>query len=53
MFMGLKSGLKEGASFPATLQFEKAGNVQVQFSVQGMGASSGAPAGGGHGHHHH
>ena len=53
MFMGLKSGLKEGASFPATLQFEKAGNVQVQFSVQGMGASSSAPAGGGHGHHHH
>jgi copper(I)-binding protein len=53
MFMGLKGGLKEGASFPATLQFEKAGTVQVQFSVQGMGASSAAPAGGGHGHHRH
>ena len=53
MFMQLKAPLETGATFPVQLQFEKAGAVQVQFSVQGMGASSAAPSGGGHGHHHH
>jgi copper(I)-binding protein len=55
MIMGLKQPLKEGASFSATLTFEKAGNVPVSFGVVGMGAP--APAGGGkemmdHSHHH-
>ena len=34
MFLGLKKPLKAGDTFPATLTFQKAGKVQVQFSVQ-------------------
>ena len=55
MLMGLKQPLKEGASFSATLKFEKAGDVPVTFNVLGMGAA--APSGGAkemmdHSHHH-
>jgi len=34
MFIGLKKPLKAGESFPATLTFQKAGKVPVQFTVQ-------------------
>jgi copper(I)-binding protein len=34
MLIGLKEPLKEGASFPMTLQFERAGTVEVKVIVQ-------------------
>lgn len=46
MFMDLKSGLKEGDKLPVTLQFEKAGTVNVTFDVQGVGAKAPGDAGG-------
>jgi len=47
MLMDLKSPLKQGDKVPVTLQFEKAGKVNVALDVQGVGAQ--AP--GGHGDH--
>jgi len=44
MFEDLKTPLKEGGKFAATLQFEKAGKVEVTFDVAGVGAQ--APASG-------
>ena len=41
MFVGLKKPLKEGDHIKATLVFEKAGNVDVEFDVSGMGAMGG------------
>jgi uncharacterized protein YcnI/copper(I)-binding protein len=41
MFMDLKEPLKEGQTVKGTLIFEKAGPVQVEYTVRGMG---GAPA---------
>jgi hypothetical protein len=43
MLMDLKAGLKQGDKVPLTLQFEKAGKVQVSFDVQAVGAQT--PAG--------
>jgi copper(I)-binding protein len=37
MLIGLKEQVKEGATVPATLTFEKAGNLDIQFDVRGMG----------------
>jgi len=45
MMMDLKSPLKQGDRLPITLEFEKAGKVQVSFEVAGVGAQG--PAGGG------
>jgi copper(I)-binding protein len=45
MFVGLKQQLQQGQHFKATLQFEKAGNVDVDFSIAGIGATN---AGAGH-----
>ncbi len=45
MFMDLKRGLAKGERFKGTLTFEKAGKVDVEFLVQGIGdtaASGGA-----------
>jgi len=36
MLIGLKAPLKKGASFPAILHFEKAGDVTVEVTVQGI-----------------
>ncbi|OVZ60729.1 hypothetical protein CDO44_08375 [Pigmentiphaga sp. NML080357] len=47
MFMRLKAPLKEGSSFPATLIFEKAGEVKVDFKVQAAGAGAGGHGSGG------
>jgi periplasmic copper chaperone A len=41
MFMDLKQPLKPGDTFKATLQFEKAGPLNVDFSVRGLGATDG------------
>jgi copper(I)-binding protein len=38
MMMDLKSPLKQGEKLPVTLQFEKAGKVQVTLDVAGVGA---------------
>jgi len=55
MFMGLKEELKPGAKVPLTLNFERAGTVQVQVEVRDRaapapGGASGAAAGGSHKH---
>ncbi|NVN86334.1 MAG: copper chaperone PCu(A)C [Rhodopseudomonas sp.] len=47
MLIDLKGALKQGDKVPLTLQFEKAGKVQVSFDVQAVGAQ--APAGADHG----
>jgi copper(I)-binding protein len=41
MFMDLKRPLKQGDSFKATLQFEKAGSLEVSFNVNALGATGG------------
>lgn len=38
MFTGLKRPFKEGEKVPVTLQFAKAGKVEVTFAVHGIGA---------------
>ncbi|MDN2580794.1 copper chaperone PCu(A)C [Aquibium sp. ELW1220] len=48
MFMGLTARPVEGDNFEATLEFEKAGKVTVEFAVEGMG---GAPKHEGHSGH--
>jgi len=48
MFMGLTTRPVEGDRFEATLDFEKAGKVTVEFAVEGMG---GAPKHDGHSGH--
>jgi len=40
MFTGLKAPLKQGSKLNATLEFEKAGKVDVTFDVQAIGAQS-------------
>lgn len=49
MFTGLKRSLKKGETLKATLQFEHAGAIAVEFQVSGVGAMSldGAPKPGG------
>ena len=51
MFMGLSSAIKKGEPFKATLVFEKAGRVELEFAVSGIGA--GAPEHGKHDSHTH
>ncbi|UVK47459.1 copper chaperone PCu(A)C [Mesorhizobium sp. AR07] len=41
MFIGLKRQPKQGEKFSATLTFEKAGTVSVDFAVEGMGEMGG------------
>jgi copper(I)-binding protein len=41
MFMDLKEPLKPGDTFKATLQFEKAGPLEVNFNVRALGATTG------------
>jgi len=50
MFMRLKAPLKEGSIFPATLVFEKAGEVKVDFEVEAAGAGAATHGSGGHRH---
>jgi copper(I)-binding protein len=48
MFIGLNKPFEQGQHVKAILKFEKAGEVPVDFSVEGMGAQSGGhmPPGG-------
>jgi len=39
MMMGLKGPLRQGTDVPVTLVFEKAGKIDVQLSVAGLGAT--------------
>ena len=39
MFVNIKAPFKEGATVPATLKFQRAGEVKVQFAVRPLGAS--------------
>ena len=41
MLMGLKQQLQQGQHVKATLVFEKAGKVEVDFSVAGLGGQGG------------
>ena len=45
MLMDLKGPLKQGDKLAITLEFEKAGKVQVSFDVQAVGAKGSAGAG--------
>lgn len=49
MMMGLKQPIEKGRPFKGSLVFEKAGEVEVDFAVEGVG---GAPAAA-HDMHHH
>jgi hypothetical protein len=51
MFIGLTDPLAEGAAIPATLVFEKAGEIAVEFAVEPRGADAGQDDHGGHGDH--
>jgi copper(I)-binding protein len=44
MLVGLKAPLKQGQHVKATLQFEKAGKLDIEYLVEAMGASGPAPA---------
>jgi uncharacterized protein YcnI len=44
MFMDIKQPLKQGDTLKATLTFEKAGKLDLNFNVRAIGASGGAPA---------
>jgi periplasmic copper chaperone A len=48
MLMGLKQPLEKGQKIKATLEFEKAGKVEIEYTVEGIGATS--PASPMHGH---
>lgn len=55
MFLDLKSPLKEGEKVKGTLVFQRAGTIEVEFKVEGRGASGGHDHGGhnhGGGHKH-
>jgi copper(I)-binding protein len=49
MMMGLKQPIEKGKPFKGALMFEKAGEVEVDFAVEGVGA---APAHDMHNMHH-
>lgn len=51
MFLGLKQRLQQGERIKGTLVFEKAGTVDVEFTVEGMGGPA-APAAQQSGHSH-
>ena len=46
MVMGLKKQLMQGQTIKATLQFEKAGKVDVTFAIEGVGSQTPGNAGG-------
>ena len=45
MFVGLKKPFEEGQHVKATLEFEKSGNVAIDFAVRGIGAQTGTSSG--------
>jgi copper(I)-binding protein len=48
MLMGLQQPLQKGQKVKGTLEFEKAGKVDIEYAVEALGATS--PAAGAHGH---
>ncbi len=52
MFEGLQAPLVEGHRVKGTLVFEKAGTVEIEYAVEGMGAGSAAPEGPNSQHNH-
>ena len=50
MLMGLKQPLEKGQKVKGTLEFEKAGKVEIEYAVEAVGAPSPSPASGGHHH---
>jgi len=54
MFIGLQAGLKEGERVKGTLEFEKAGKVEVEYKIEALGSNpAGGKAGAGpHSGHH-
>jgi copper(I)-binding protein len=48
MLVGLKEPLQKGQKVKGTLQFEKAGKVDIEYAVEPLGATT--PAAGGHQH---
>ena len=51
MFMGLNKPFVEGETLPLTLVFEKTGEIDIEFVVQGVSAKSKNKDG--HGAHKH
>jgi periplasmic copper chaperone A len=49
MLMGLKQQLERGRKIKGTLIFENAGKVDIEYTVEALGAGSSAPSGHGHG----
>jgi copper(I)-binding protein len=45
MFLNLKHPLEQGSTVAATLLFEKAGTVQIEFPIAAIGAAPGVVAG--------
>ena len=41
MLIGLKQPLREGERFPLTLTFDKAGEITVEFAIEGVGSMGG------------
>lgn len=52
MMMGLKQPIQKGKPFKASLTFEKAGPVDVEFTVEGVGATPAAATSAHDAHHH-
>lgn len=52
MLLGLKQRLEEGHSFPLTLTFARAGEMQVEVKVERAPSHEQKPAGEAHSHHH-
>ena len=48
MLTDLKQPLEKGQKIKGTLEFEKAGKIEIEYAVEALGA--GSPAGGRHGH---
>jgi copper(I)-binding protein len=48
MFIGLKQPFEQGKRVKGTLEFEKAGKVEVEYAVEAIGASPQGQRGGGH-----
>jgi copper(I)-binding protein len=46
MLMGLKAQPKAGDKVKGTLTFEKAGTVEIEYAVRGMGAGGSSSSGG-------
>jgi len=54
MFVGISQPVEQGKRVKGTLEFEKAGKVDVEYAVEAIGASpKGEPAGGHSGHQGH